>query len=57
MSEQTSQPKTRQEFESQLIIKAWQDEAFKQELISNPKAVYGGKAGEAVRKCKLNSLV
>ena len=35
MSEQT---KTRKELEAQIIAKAWQDEAFKQELLSNPKA-------------------
>ncbi len=29
---------TRQELEAQIIAKAWQDEAFKQELVSNPKA-------------------
>ncbi len=34
MSE-TNQPQTRQEFESTLIAKAWQDENFKQELVSN----------------------
>ncbi len=28
-------------FERGLIIKAWEDEAFRQELLSNPKAVYG----------------
>lgn len=48
MSEQTSQPKTRQEFESQLIIKAWKDEAFKQELMSNPKAVYARELGQKI---------
>lgn len=31
------QTKTRQEQETQIIAKAWQDEAFKQELLSNPK--------------------
>jgi hypothetical protein len=48
MSDQTSQPKTRQEFESQLAIKSWQDEAFKQELISNPKAVYARELGREI---------
>ncbi len=46
MSDQTSQLQSRQEFESQLVIKAWQDEAFKQELISNPKAVYEREFGK-----------
>lgn len=38
--------KGRREFESELIAKAWKDEAFKQELISNPKAVYVRELGE-----------
>ncbi len=29
---------TRKEIEQSLIIKAWQNEAFKQELLSNPKS-------------------
>ncbi|MEH1910889.1 MAG: NHLP leader peptide family RiPP precursor [Nostoc sp.] len=29
---------TRKEIEEQLIVRAWQDESFKQELLSNPKA-------------------
>ncbi len=35
MTEQTT---IRHEQEAKIIAKAWQDEAFKQELISNPKA-------------------
>ncbi|MFB8790135.1 MAG: NHLP leader peptide family RiPP precursor [Potamolinea sp.] len=35
----------RSEFERQLIIKAWEDEAFRQELLANPKAVYAKEAG------------
>jgi Nitrile hydratase, alpha chain len=47
MAEQTSQPKiTRHEFETKLVAKAWQDEAFKQELIDNPKAVYQRESGQ-----------
>ncbi len=46
MSDQISQPKTRQEFESELVIKAWQDEDFKQELINNPKIVYERELGK-----------
>lgn len=38
--------KGRREFESELIAKAWQDEAFKQELINNPKAVYARNLGQ-----------
>ncbi|GAA6614331.1 NHLP leader peptide family RiPP precursor [Scytonema sp. NUACC26] len=40
MSEQQPKRITRHEFESDLIAKAWKDQAFKQELIQNPKAVY-----------------
>lgn len=35
MTEQT--PKTYKELEAEIIAKAWEDERFKQELISNPK--------------------
>ncbi len=35
----------RSEFERKLIIKAWEDEAFRQELLANPKAVYAKEAG------------
>ncbi len=38
MNEQT-QPQTRKEIEAHIIAKAWKDEAYKQELLSNPKAV------------------
>jgi hypothetical protein len=38
--------KNRNEFEASLIAKAWRDEAFKQELISNPNAVYARELGE-----------
>ncbi|MBO3458665.1 NHLP leader peptide family RiPP precursor [Aetokthonos hydrillicola Thurmond2011] len=31
--------KTRKDFEAVIIAKAWKDEAYKQELLSNPKAV------------------
>jgi hypothetical protein len=34
------QRKTRKEFETEIITKAWKDKQFKQELLSNPKAVY-----------------
>jgi Nitrile hydratase, alpha chain len=32
-------PLTRKEIEEKLIVKAWQDISFKQELLSNPKSV------------------
>lgn len=38
MSEQTS-PQTRKEIEAHIIAQAWKDEAYKQELLSNSKAV------------------
>lgn len=37
---------TRSEFEQKLIQRAWEDETFKQELLSNPKAVYARESGE-----------
>lgn len=39
---------TRFEFERKLIERAWEDEAFKQELLSNPKAVYAKESGEKI---------
>ena len=42
----TQQKKGRRELESELIAKAWKDEAFKQELINNPKAVYTRELGQ-----------
>jgi hypothetical protein len=33
----------RQDLEAQLIERAWQDEAFRQELLCNPKAVIEGE--------------
>jgi hypothetical protein len=38
-NEQTSQPRSRQEIEAHLVAKTWKDESFKQQLLSNPKAV------------------
>ena len=35
MTEQT--PKTRKDLEAEIIAKAWEDEQFRQELLSNPK--------------------
>ena len=34
------QAMTRQEIEAKLIAQAWQDDSFKQELITNPKSVF-----------------
>ena len=38
--------RTRKEFEAELITKAWKDAVFKQELLSNPKAVYARELGQ-----------
>ena len=46
MPEQKTQ--SRHEFESNLIAKAWKDEAFKQEIITNPKAVYARELGQSL---------
>lgn len=32
-------PRTRRDIEAHIIAQAWKDEAYKQELLSNPKAV------------------
>jgi hypothetical protein len=41
---------TRFQFERQLIERALEDENFKQELLSNPKAVYARESGEEMPK-------
>jgi hypothetical protein len=45
MTAQNDSIKQRQELEAQCIAKAWEDDKFKQELISNPKAVYAKLMG------------
>lgn len=40
--------KTRQEFEADLVAKAWKDKAFKQELLSNPKATLTKEFGTPI---------
>ncbi len=37
---------TRNELEAKLVAQAWKDEAFKQELISNPKVVLERELGQ-----------
>jgi hypothetical protein len=44
MSEQTSQ-KARKDIEAHIIAQAWKDEAYKQELLSNSKAVFEREFG------------
>jgi hypothetical protein len=38
----------RSEAEHRLIMKAWEDESFRQELLTNPKAVYVREFGHEV---------
>jgi hypothetical protein len=45
MSEQNT---TRNELEARIIAKAWQDEAYKQELLSNPKAAFSEELGQSL---------
>ena len=40
--------KTRQEFEAELVAKTWKDKAFKQELLSNPKATLTKEFGTPI---------
>jgi hypothetical protein len=40
--------KSRQEFEADLVAKAWKDSAFKQELLSNPKATISKEFGTQI---------
>ena len=37
---------TRQEIEERIIAKSWQDDAFKQEILNNPKAVLSREIGQ-----------
>ena len=41
---------TRSELERKLIERAWEDENFKQELLSNPKAVFARESGQELAK-------
>jgi len=41
-----NEPKTRQDLETALILKAWKDDAFRQELLSNPKAAIAQVTGK-----------
>lgn len=38
----------RDEFERQLVMRTWEDEAFKQELLGDPKAIYAREMGQEV---------
>ena len=39
------QPESRQDIEARIISKAWKDESYKQELLSNPKAIFEQEFG------------
>ena len=43
-----NQEQTRGKIVASLVAKAWQDDNFKQELISNPKAVIQRETGEEI---------
>lgn len=43
MTEQT--PKTGKDLEAEIIAKAWEDERFRQELLSNPKKAIAKRLG------------
>lgn len=43
MTEQT--PKTGKDLEAEIIAKAWEDESFRQELLSNPKEAIAKRLG------------
>jgi hypothetical protein len=45
MTAQNAELKQRQELEAKCIAKAWEDDKFKQELLSNPKAVFAKAMG------------
>ncbi|MDJ0713528.1 MAG: NHLP leader peptide family RiPP precursor [Prochloraceae cyanobacterium] len=61
MTEQNPQPQqrpeTRQDWEALLIAKAWSDEAFKEKLLKNPKAVLeeemGGQLPEEIKNVRI----
>ena len=42
MSEQSQ---TRRDIEARIVTKAWKDEAYKQELLANPKAIFEQEFG------------
>ena len=42
---QQKQPESRQDIEARIISKAWKDESYKQELLSNPKAIFEQEFG------------
>ncbi|MEY2833407.1 MAG: hypothetical protein RLZZ574_2666, partial [Cyanobacteriota bacterium] len=44
----SEQNTTRNELEARVIAKAWQDETFKQELLSNPKAIFSEELGQSL---------
>ena len=53
MAKNNNSEMTRKDLETQLVAKAWDDETFRQQLISNPKAVieqeFGKKISENIK--------
>jgi hypothetical protein len=49
-----AQPRSRQEIEAQIIAKVWRDEAYKQELLNNPKAVIERELGRPLNNPNAN---
>lgn len=45
MNEQQNTQAIRQQIEAHIIAQAWKDEAYKKELLNNPKAVIGKEFG------------
>jgi hypothetical protein len=41
-----NEPKTRKDLETAVILKAWKDDAFRKELLSNPKAALAKLTGQ-----------
>jgi hypothetical protein len=41
-----SEPKSRKDLEAAVILKAWKDDAFRKELLSNPKAAIAKLTGK-----------
>ena len=44
--QQNNSEKTRKDFEVELVAKAWNDEKFREQLISNPKRIVEQELGE-----------
>jgi len=45
MTTQATAPMTRRELETKIIVKAWEDEAFRSRFLADPKAVFEERLG------------